>query len=176
MKEIWKSRFSKNQIKRYLFLHFEINWESKLKDRFKVLKNDEKISEKELHSICLKPHFHPRLHKLASKVLPIYRKDTEFFQGYWMQVECLERIFLENVFGSLLNVFILRENVFFCLLCSSFLKNIFVTGVITEWFFKEFDWDNLLKLVGCFGSCFDVLYVLAWLLYKKTYFGSSPDI
>ena len=124
-----------------------------------------------------KPHFHPRLHKLASKVLPMHRKDTEFFQGSWMQVECLERIFRENVFGSLLNVFILRENVFFCLLCSSFLKNIFVTGVITEWFFKEFDWDNLLKLVGCFGSCFhvfhdcfDVFYVLAWFPYKKNVF------
>ena len=79
MKEIWKSRFSKNQIKRYLFLHFEINWESKLKDRFKVLKNDEKISEKELHSICsvgTTPgivYGNPKVHKTVVNNTPKFR-------------------------------------------------------------------------------------------------------
>ena len=79
MKEIWKSRFSKNQIKRYLFLHFEINWESKLKDRFKVLKNDEKISEKELHCICsvgTTPgilYGNPKVHKTVVSNTPKFR-------------------------------------------------------------------------------------------------------
>ena len=34
------------------WINFIIILESKLKDRFKVLKNEEKISEKELDSIC----------------------------------------------------------------------------------------------------------------------------
>ena len=34
------------------WINYNVNLESKLKDRFKVLKNEEKISEKEFDSIC----------------------------------------------------------------------------------------------------------------------------
>ena len=56
-----------------------INLENKLKDRFKVLKNEEKISEKEFDNICpvgITPgilYVNPKVHKTVVNNTPKFR-------------------------------------------------------------------------------------------------------
>ena len=61
------------------WLNYIINLENKLKDRFKVLKSEEKISEKEFDNICLVGttpgilYANPQVHKTVVNNTPKFR-------------------------------------------------------------------------------------------------------
>ena len=73
------SKFMPLPIDEGKWLNYIINLETKLKDRFKVLKNEEKISEKEFDNICLVgttpgiPYRNPKVHKTVVHNTPKFR-------------------------------------------------------------------------------------------------------
>ena len=73
------SKFIQLPIDEDKWINYIVNLESKLKDRFKVLKNEEKISEKEFDSICpvgTMPgilYGNPKVHKTVVNNTPKFR-------------------------------------------------------------------------------------------------------
>ena len=73
------SKFMQLPIDQDKWINYIINLESKLKDRFKVLKNEEKISEKEFDCICTVGttsgvlYGNPKVHKTVVNNTPKFR-------------------------------------------------------------------------------------------------------
>ena len=73
------SKFMQLPIDEGKWINYIINFESKLKDRFKVLKNEEKNSEKEFDSICPvgttsgRLYGNPKVHKTVVNNTPKFR-------------------------------------------------------------------------------------------------------